>query len=70
MPTILAELSGWILTAAATLTSHSHRCVGELEEGHGMCRAARSALVEFPQTVKCRLHKLHNSVLILMPPTS
>lgn len=31
MPTTLAELSGWILAAAAALTSHRYRCVGELE---------------------------------------
>lgn len=31
MPTTLAELSGWTPVAAAKLTSHSYRCVGELE---------------------------------------
>jgi len=35
-----------------------------------MCQAAHSALVEFPQTVKYRLHKRDYSVLIPMPPTS
>ena len=68
-PATLAELSGWILAAAATLNSHSYKCVRELEQGHDMCQAVHSALVEFPQTVQYRLHKRDYSVLIPMPPT-
>jgi hypothetical protein len=70
MPTTLAEIYGWILAAAITPTSHSYTCVDELVLGHDMCRGAHSVLVEFPQTVKYRLHKLDYSVLIPMPPTT